>query len=166
MGHRLNVTINLNNSLPSDAEQIRSLFNFTASRYDRQFWDIGNGSASGTTINLNTSTGLVANYFKGLTVRDGSGNERVIVASSSGSLTTLTSVATNFTANNMKIIAKPSHPTIIGVSFDTDINGIEYFNIANNTFGIERELTVGSQIIQLNLTSVFSNASIRNQAVI
>lgn len=164
MGHRLNVTINLNNSLPTDSEKIRTLLNFTASRYDRQFWNIGGGSGSGSTVNF-SDTNLPNDYFKGLTVVDHVGKERTIIASTPTSITTLAPLG-SWNATSQKVIAKPSHPTIIGVSFTDNSSNIEYYNISNNTFGIERELTVGNQIIQLNLTGVFALATISNASVI
>jgi hypothetical protein len=93
------------------------------------------------------------------------GKERTIIASTATSITTLAPLG-SWNATSQKVIAKPSHPTIIGVSFTDNSSNIEYYNISNNTFGIERELTVGNQIIQLNLTGVFALATISNASVI
>jgi hypothetical protein len=157
MGHRLNVTINLNNSLPTDTEAIRNLLNRCASRYDRFFFPIAGVSVSGGSQLSFTNTGLATDYFRALTVQDGSGKQRLIASSTATTLTTASPLGDWNTSNNF-IVAKPSHPTIIGVSFDNTDANIKYFNLASESFGLNRELTVGNSIIQMSLTGVFSDA--------
>lgn len=165
MGHRLNVNINLNNATPADTEAIRNLLNQCASRYDRFFFPLSGVSVTGDKTLSFTSTGLASDYFKALSVQAGDGKQRLIESSTATTLTTVSSLGTWNTTSNW-IIAKPSHPTIIGVSFDNDPSKMQYFNLASETFGLNRELTVGNSIIQMNLTGVFADAEIHSNIVI
>ena len=162
MGHRLNVNINLNNATNADTEAIRGLLNKTASRYEREFYNVNITSVSTDTITI-TDTGLPNNYFKGLTIEQG-GDQFLIKSSTATTITTTTNSV--FSAGSAVIIAKPSHPTIIGVSFDDNVNNIKYFNLASEAFGINRELTIGNQIIQINLTGVFADNLLDSNIVI
>jgi hypothetical protein len=161
MGHRLNVNISLNNSLPTDTEAIRNLLNRCASRYDRVFFNFPSGisSVGATTFTLPGSAPAVANYFKALTIKNVTLNQEALIltygSNRQGTMTTTSSWQTN---HAFQIIAKPSHPTIIGVSFDNSDANIKYFNLASESFGLNRELTVGNSIIQMSLTGVFSDA--------
>lgn len=165
MGHRLNATISLNNSLPSDTEAIRNLLNRCGSRFDRFFFGISGVSVAGGSSLSFSSTGLPSDYFRALSVQDGGGKQRLIESSTSTGLTTVSPLGSWNTANNI-IVAKPSHPTIIGVSFDNDPAKMKYFNLASESFGINRELTVGNSIIQMSLTGVFAEAEIDSNIVI
>ena len=165
LGHRLKCDINLNNALPADTEAIRELLNRTASRFDRGFWTIGSTTTTGASTLTFSNTGLPADYFKALTIEDGSGAQRLILSSTATSITTVTPLGTWNNANNL-VVVKPSHPTIIGVSFDNTDGNIQYFNIQSDSLGINRELTVGNQIIQLSLSGVFAEATMNSNIVI
>jgi hypothetical protein len=165
MGHRLSCRINLNNASNADSELIRNLLNLTASRFDRGFWTLAGVSASATTITF-TNTGLPTNYFRGLTARDGTGNQERLIISSTATSVELASAVSTWQNSGTLIIAKPSHPTIIGVSTDNNDANMNFYNIANNQLGIRRELTIGNQIIQLSLTGVFSEPTIKENIIL
>lgn len=165
LGHRLKCNISLNNALKSDAEAILELLNLTASRFDRGFWTFESIGVSGTNTLSFANTGLADDYFKALTIRDTEGRERLIASSTATSITTVTPLGT-WENNNNTVQAKPSHPTIIGVSFDNNNANIQYFNLQSDTFGINRELTVGNQIIQMSLTGVFAEGTMNSNIVI
>ena len=165
LGHRLSCNINLNNALPDDTEAIRQLLNLTASRYDRGFWTLGSTTTTGASTLTFSNTGLPTDYFKALTIEDGSGRQRLIASSTATSITTVTPLGTWNNASNL-VVAKPSHATIIGVSFDNTDGNIQYFNIQSDSLGINRELTVGNQIIQMALSGVFAEATMNSNIVI
>lgn len=174
LGHRLKCDISLNNALRTDTLAIRELLNLTASRYDRGFWTLGSTTtvADGDDNKLiyDEAPVLPVNYFKGLTVEDGSERQRLILSSTATSdgeiiITTVTVLGDWNNASNT-VWVKPSHPTIIGVSFDDDVVNMQYFNIQSDSFGINRELTVGNQIIQMSLTGVFAEGTMNSNIVI
>lgn len=176
LGHRLKCDISLNNALRTDTLAIRELLNLTASRFDRGFWTLGSTTTivdgSDNKLEVTSATVFPVNYFKGLTVEDGSVDkrQRLILSSTATSggkiiITTVTVLGTWNNANNL-VVVKPSHPTIIGVSFDDDVVNMQYFNIQSDSFGINRELTVGNQIIQMSLTGVFAEGTMNSNIVI
>lgn len=166
LGHRLKCDISLNNALPDDTEAIRELLNLTASRFDRGFWNIGSTTTTGANTITFSNTGLPTDYYKALTIQDGNGLQRLILSSTATSITTVTPLGGSWNNANNLVVVKPSHPTIIGVSFDDNEVNIQYFNIQSDSFGINRELTVGNQIIQISLTGVFAEGTMNSNIVI
>ena len=155
-GWRASCRINLNNSLASDAQEIRTLLNRTSNQFDRQFYP----ETGTTTISSVTSTSFVISgavptndYYKGLSVYNVTRNQwRVILTYNVSRVATTTSQQWS-NGDNVIVFARPNFSTIIGVSPSTG-SAIEYYNLNSGQFGIERELTVGNQIIQLNLEGV------------
>ena len=170
MGHRPQCRINLRNTLPSESEAIRSLLNLFSSRYDRIFWNFSGGisSVSGTSATLPSAAPNVSNFFVGTVLRNHTlGQERVIIAYSSSRIATLDSSVSGWSSgHNYRVMVRPNFPTILGVSTDDTSGNISFYNIDSSTFGINRELTVGNQIIQLNLTGVYSEQEIKSGHVI
>ena len=54
----------------------------------------------------------------------------------------------------MRVVARSNYPTVLGVSLDNTDANVVYCNLLDGSFGIERQLTVGKQVIQLSLTEV------------
>ena len=169
MGHRPQCRINLRNTLPSESEAIRSMLNLFSSRYDRIFYNFGSISGvSGTTATFPSAAPPVNNFFTGTVLRNHTlDQERVIIAYSSSRIATLDSSVSGWSAgHSYRVMVRPNFPTIMGVSTDDSTGNISFYNIDSSTFGINRELTVGNQIIQLNLTGVYSEREIKSGHVI
>lgn len=155
-GARASCQINLNNSLSTGATAIRTLLNKCWNQFDRQFYpETGDSGISGATTTTFTLTGGVAtaNYYLGLSVHNVTKNQwRVITGYTSARVVTVPTMAWENT-DKVIVYARPNFPTIVGVSPSAS-EAIEYYNLVSGRFGIERELTVGNQIIQLSLEGV------------
>jgi hypothetical protein len=162
MGYRTFCTIDLNNSLPSKSSGILTLLNLFTSQYNRSFFTTTIDSVSGTDVTppVVTIVGGVAttDYYTGLIVRNTSRGDqtRTIISYTSGGVATLDSPFSGW-ANDDNIVVEvpPSIPTVMGVTADSTNSNYMFFNLDSSIFGINRQLTVGNQVISIDLRGLF-----------
>lgn len=157
MGYRTFCTIDLNNNFPSKSSGILTLLNLFASQFKRPFLSTTITAVSSPNV---TIVGGVAttDYYTGLIVRNTSvsNQTRTIIGYTSGGVATLDSPFSGFANGNNVIIEVPaSIPTIMGVTADSTNSNTMFFNLDSSIFGIHRQLTVGNQIISIDLRGLF-----------
>lgn len=169
MGWRSEVTVSLDNSTPANSSSIRALLSLMSSQYTRTFFTTTIGTVSGNTIVI-TNGVQIDNFYQGLVViNDTVSFEQAKILSYVGStrVATLDRFPTWASGNNMRVVARSNYPTILGISPDATqvtVNGkIIFCNLLDGTFGIERQLTVGNQVIQMNLTEVERKQNINDE---
>jgi hypothetical protein len=168
LGFRAQASLDLNNSFPSSATIIRSLLNKLPSQYNRLFYP-NTGSVSAGTTDVGTKNVVITggvqidNTYTGLDLYNSTQDEtrRITAYTGSSRVATLDSAIAGWANGNaIQVLVPPSYPTIVGVSPDADTANIEYFNVTSNTFGIQRELTIGIQSINLELRGVLRKETV------
>ena len=157
MGYRTFCTIDLNNNFPSRSSGILTLLNLFTSQFKRPFLSTTITSVSSPDV---TIVGGVAttDYYTGLIVRntDVSNQTRTITGYTSGGVATLDSSFSGWADDDNVVIEVPaSIPTIMGVTADSTNSNYMFFNLDSSIFGIHRQLTVGNQIISIDLRGLF-----------
>ena len=169
LGFRAQASLDLNNSFPSYSNTIRALLNKLPSQYDRLFYPNSGTVLSGTTSVSNktvviTSGVQVNNTYTGLNLYNLDTDETRRITNYVGSTRVATLAGENLTGwgsgDEIQVLVPPSYPTIVGVSPDANEANIEYFNVSSNTFGIQRELTIGIQSINLELRGVLRKETV------
>jgi hypothetical protein len=164
MGWRAIANVDLNNSTPAEATKIRTLLNLMQSQYDRQFYP-ATGNVNLGAISLINNTVVItdgstnAQAYTGLNLYNATRDEtRRITNYTSGRVATLQGDISSWSsspADSIRVIVPPEYPTIIGLSPDTNGSNLEYYNIqGGSNFGINRELTIGTQSISIGLRGV------------
>jgi len=163
-GYRLLVSFDLSNIYDSaDQTAWRTLFGLLAGQYDRTVWTTtANGAGAGiTSLVLQSDAPTTDDYFNNLYVTSLSGGDVKITDYTGASRTcTLASAKTWLSGDGITIKARPNFQTLIGLSVTDDAADIIYYNLDSNLFGILRELTIGRQVITVNLRSVDRSATI------
>ena len=168
MGFRTYARLDLDNSYPSDASKILTLLNLLPSQYNRIFANKkqSDGTNLVTTSVLTSTTftsaglGTLGNdYYNGLLVYNSTKNQTVPIVDYTSSTTTVTISGdiSSWTAgggDSIQILVPPSIPTLIGLTADSTNANIMYFNVDSSIFGISREITVGNQVISMNLRGI------------
>jgi hypothetical protein len=151
MGFRTYANLDLDNSYPSDSSKILTMLNLLPSQYTRIFANKkqNDGTNLVTTSVLTSTTftsaglGSLGNdYYNGLLVYNSTKNQTVPIVDYTSSTVTVT------------ILVPPSIPTLIGLTADSTNANMMYFNVDSSIFGISRELTIGNQVISMNLRGI------------
>lgn len=175
MGFRTYANLDLDNSYPSDSSKILTLLNLLPSQYTRIFANKkqSDGTNLVTTSVLTSTTftsaglGSLGNdYYNGLLVYNSTKNQTVPIVDYTSSTTTVTISGdiSSWTAgggDSIQILVPPSIPTLIGLTADyvspkplPDSSSMMYFNVDSSIFGISRDLTIGNQVISMNLRGI------------
>lgn len=162
MGWRTKVDVFLDNSTSTHSSTIRALMSLMSSQYARTFFTTTVGTVTGNTIVI--TNGVQTNdFYNGLIAVNDTLGQSIQIVSYVGSsrVATLASTPSWVAGNNMRVVARSNYPTVLGVSVDnTPVtpgvppDNMVYCNLLDGSFGIERQLTVGKQVIQLSLTEV------------
>lgn len=153
MGFRTFASIDLDNSYPSSSSNILTLLNLFPSQFKRPFLATTINSVSSPNVTIVNGV-ATADYYNGLLLRNADrGDEtRRIVDYASNGVATLDSAFTGWQNDDDVVIeVPPSIPTIMGITADSTNSNYMYFNLDSSIFGIRRELTVGNQIITIEL---------------
>lgn len=168
MGFRTYANLDLDNSYPSDSSKILTLLNLLPSQYTRIFANKkqSDGTNLVTTSVLTSTTftsaglGVLGNdYYNGLLVYNSTKNQTVPIVDYTSSTVTVTIAGdiSSWTAgggDSIQILVPPSIPTLIGLTADSTNANMMYFNVNSSIFGISRELTIGNQVISMNLRGI------------
>jgi hypothetical protein len=168
MGFRTYANLDLDNSYPSDSSKILTLLNLLPSQYTRIFANKkqSDGTNLVTTSVLTSTTftsaglGSLGNdYYNGLLVYNSTKNQTVPIVDYTSSTVTVTiagdiSSWTSGGGDSIQILVPPSIPTLIGLTADSTNENMMYFNVDSSIFGISRELTIGNQVISMNLRGI------------
>lgn len=153
MGFRTFASIDLDNSYPSSSSAILTLLNLFPSQFKRPFFATTITAQSSPNVTI-VSGVATADYYNGLLLRNvdrGDETRRIIDYASNG-VATLDSPFTGWqNGDDVVIEVPPSIPTIMGITADSTNSNYMYFNLDSSIFGIRRELTVGNQIITIEL---------------
>jgi hypothetical protein len=163
MGWRAVANLQLNSTTKTEAEIILKLFNVMQSQYHRLFFPesgtttfSAKSDVSKTVTITNGST--TANAYTGLDLYNITKDDRYRITNYTAGRVATVDGDINLWAidsDTIQVTVPPSYPTIIGLSPDTSDNNIEYFNIeSGSTFGIQRQLTIGTQSINIQLRGV------------
>jgi hypothetical protein len=160
MGWRAIANIDLNNTRPAQATEILKLLNVMQSQFNRQFYPqtgtVNAGTASSSTVVI-TNGVQINNHYTGLILFNTAENEGYKITDYVGStrVATLNGNTSTWSGDPIQVLVPPAYPTIIGLAPDTNDNNIEFYNIeSGSTFGIQRELTIGTQSISFQLRGV------------
>lgn len=163
MGWRAVANVDLNNSRPAEATKILTLLNSMQSQYNRLFYPASGSVAAGTTSQVNKTVVITNgvqnnNYYTGLDLYNLDRQQTRRITNYVGSTRVATvsgDIGSWVAGDQIQVYVPPAYPTIIGLSPDTNANNIEYFNIqGGSSFGINRELTIGTQSINIQLRGV------------
>lgn len=158
-GHRARITIALDNSLPASSAQIKTLLDAFSSQYERTAYVVRPaGTVTNTTVNI-ANTDVVANgFFVGTVLKNIDASAPLVRVTAYNGVTGIATVSpnTNGWSNNVNVdvTLQSNIPTVFGISTDDDPNNIIYCNLVSSVYGIQRELTIGSQIISMDFTGV------------
>lgn len=166
-GHRLIIDLALKNTSSSETSNIKSLLDLVPSQYERF---VVSTNIDGTpTHNVATNTSVVdigiditnaSNAYQGAYVRNIDQNDttfrctRFSVGPQRFDLRGNVLASNWASTNTLNVVLYPDKPTVIGISTDSNVSNIIYCNLISSTFGLERELTIGNQIISMSLRSV------------
>lgn len=155
MGFRSVARIDLNNSRPASSSAILTLLNLFASQYKRIFYSNTLGTTTSTTVVLSGAV-TTNNYYKGLLVFNSTLNQTRTITDYDGAtrVATLSSPVSWSSGNSFQVIVPVSIPTIMGITVDATNNNYLYFNLESSVFGVQRQLTIGDQLISINLRGV------------
>jgi hypothetical protein len=108
----------------------------------------------------NAPNALANDFYKGFEVNQGS-TEKYIITAYNGTTkqATLSGVPT-FSEGTINVRVPNSMNVIARISPTTNIGDGEYYNLVDSVYGVQRELTIGSQIISLNFRGVERKDSI------
>jgi hypothetical protein len=159
MGFRTFANIDLDNSYPSSSSKIITLLNMFPSQFKRAFFATTITSvASPTTVVTIVGGASQNNYYTGLLLRNstrGNATRRIVNYNGSTGEATLDSTVTNWQGDdNVVIEVPPSIPTVMGITADSSNSNYMFFNLDSSIFGIRRELTIGNQIISIDLRGI------------
>jgi hypothetical protein len=155
MGFRTYAVVDLDNSYPSASTNILALLNNFASQFPRAFFTTTITASTSTTLTFNSGV-ATTDYYTGLLVRNTTlGQTRTIIGYTSGRVATLDSPTTEWAiGNNITIQVPPSIPTLMGITSSSANSNYMYFNLDSSIFGVSRQLTVGNQVISIDLRGV------------
>lgn len=163
-GYRIKIDISLRNTTSSQSAAIEDLLSLTSSQYRRTVVEttLSSSPVTGSSIDLNlgaTSPNTTDNVYQGAYIYNASNTSSNVYRISSYVGSTTTAVAPETivgygTGDVVNVSLYRNKPTLIGVSVDNTTSNIVFCNFVEGSFGIERELTIGNQIINMQLTSV------------
>jgi hypothetical protein len=155
MGWRTKVDVFLDNSTSTNSSTIRALMSLMSSQYARTFFTTEVGTVAGDTIVIADGV-QTDDYYNGLIAVNDTLTESIRITDYDGAsrVATLASTPAWVAGNDMRVVARSNYPTVLGVSLDDTDANVVYCNLLDGSYGIERQLTVGKQVIQLSLTEV------------
>jgi hypothetical protein len=156
MGFRTFANIDLDNSYPSSSSKIITLLNMFPSQFKRAFFATTITAVSSPNVTIVGGV-ATANYYTGLLVRNASVSDqtRRIVSYGANGVAVLDSPFSGWAnGNNIVIEVPPSIPTVMGITADSSNSNYMFFNLDSSIFGIRRELTIGNQIISIDLRGI------------
>ena len=174
MGYRDTMTIDLNNSYGGQSQDLRAMLNLLASNVERTFWPQPNEGRDITDISGQSVTieGESVNFndFQNLYLRNGSDIVR-IVSNTSGLNPVVTvdddaDISTWEVGDRVAVVLPIGMPRLIGASTDNNEGNIGYYNLTDGVYGVNRELTIGNQLIRLDLRGIGRRNNIPNKIVI
>jgi hypothetical protein len=157
LSYRPTLSIDLNNTYGTSATNLRTLLNKLSGKYVQDFFAVttdGTGTGS-TTLVLTSGAPATDDYFNGMRVSGLTGGD-VFITDYVGATRTATLASARDWTNALALTVKvlPNLPIVLGVSIDDDTANIIYYNIMGGVYGIERQLTVGSQRVSMGLEAV------------
>ena len=158
-GYRARVSLALNNSSPADSQKIRQLMERLSNQFNRTVLQT-TGTSSNTTaivISHGVQGASDADYYKGLIavlVSDPTVQALVTAYNKDTQTLTVSEPMGTLSAAPILLVARPNLPSVVGVSADGTDGNIIYCNLVGGTFGIRRELTMGLQNINMELTEI------------
>ena len=161
-GYRARVSLTLNNSSPADSQKIRQLMERLSNQFNRTVLQSGATGMDTTSIVITNGVGgssdpTLTDYYKGLVIvnDDTPANQALVTAYNEATQTlTVSEPIKTSSSGNVSLVARPNLPSVVGVSADGTDGNIIYCNLVGGTFGIRRELTVGLQNINMELTEI------------
>ena len=158
-GYRASISLALNNSSPADSQKIRQLMERLSNQFNRTVLQSGATGMDTTSIFItNGVTGANdADYYKGLIVvnDDTPANQALVTAYNKDTRTLTVSEAIKASSSgSVSLVARPNLPSVVGVSASSNVGDIIFCNLVGGTFGIRRELTIGLQNINMELTEI------------
>jgi hypothetical protein len=161
LSYRPTLSIDLDNSLGTPATNLRTLLNKLSGKYVQDFYT---GTTSGaeaspsSTLVITTDlpdTSAFNDYFNGMRISGLTGGD-VFITDYVGSTRTATLSATRTWADAAAVTVKvlPNLPIVLGVSMDNTDGNIIYYNLTSGLYGIDRQMTVGRQVINFDLEGV------------
>ena len=166
-GFRLKIDIALRNTTNAQTSNIKSLLDLVPSQYER--FVVATNIDGTPTHNVATNTSVVSigiditnisNAYQGAYVRNIDQNDTTFRCTRFSVSPQKFDVQGNVLSNSwgdtntLNVVLYPDKPTVIGVSVDNTTSNIIYCNLISSSLGIERELTIGNQIINMSLRSV------------
>jgi len=166
-GFRLKIDIALRNTTNAQTSNIKSLLDLVPSQYER--FVVATNIDGTPTHNVATNTSVVSigiditnisNAYQGAYVRNIDQNDTTFRCTRFSVSPQKFDVPGNVLSNSwgdtntLNVVLYPDKPTVIGVSVDNTTSNIIYCNLISSSLGIERELTIGNQIINMSLRSV------------
>ena len=170
-GHRIIIDIALKNTSNAETSNIKSLLDLVPTQYERFVVATNiNGPPSVdatenySDIPLGTEIVNNSNSYQGAYVRNIDASNTTFrciryFTSGGGNPQTMR-LQGNVNAvswsdqDDLNVILYPDKPTVIGVSTDSNVSNIIYCNLISSSLGIQRELTIGNQIITMSLRSI------------
>ena len=160
-GYRASISLALNNSSPADSNTIRQLMERLSNQFNRTVLQSAATSVGATTIGLSSGVGgssdpSLTDYYKGLvcvSVADQTSQALVTGYDELNKQITVSSEVTPLTSGVL-LVARPNLPSVVGVSASSNVGDIIFCNLVGGTFGIRRELTIGLQNINMELTEI------------
>ena len=158
-GYRARVSLALNNSSPADSQKIRQLMERLSTQFNRTVLQTTGTSSNTTAIGISHGVqgASDADYYKGLIavlVSDPTVQALVTAYNKDTQTLTVSEPMGTLSAAPILLVARPNLPSVVGVSADGTDGNIIYCNLVGGTFGIRRELTVGLQNINMELTEI------------
>jgi len=166
-GFRLQIDIALRNTTNAQTSNIKSLLDLVPSQYERFVvaTNINGTPTHNTVTNVSVITlgdNIVNNQnaYQGAYVRNIDQNDTTFRCTRFSVSPQKFDVQGNVLSNSwgdtntLNVVLYPDKPTVIGVSVDNTTSNIIYCNLISSSLGIERELTIGNQIINMSLRSV------------
>jgi len=166
-GFRIRIDVALRNTTNTQTSNIKSLLDLVSSQYQRFVisTDISGAPTYNATTNISevtlaTDISNYSNAYQGAYVVNIDKNDtkfrctRFSITPQKFNLQGNVNASSWANTDNLNVVLEPDKPTIIGISTDNTTSNIIYCNLISSTLGIERELTIGNQIINLSLRSV------------
>jgi hypothetical protein len=168
-GYRAMCSIDLKATYGTNATKVRQLLNWMSETGvgSRRMLTTTFSYVDDNIIVLTEAPNALANdFYKGFEVNQGD-TEKYIITAYNGTTKQATlsgdptfAEETGGTPNDINVRVPNSMNVIARISPTTDIGDGEYYNLVDSVYGVQRELTIGSQIISLNFRGVERKDSI------
>ena len=158
-GYRASISLALNNSSPADSDTIRQLMQRLSNQFNRTVLQT-TGSSSNTTaivISHGVQGASDDDYYKGLVAvlaSDPTVQSLVTAYNRTSQTLTVSEPMGTLSSAPILLVARPNLPSVVGVSASSNVGDIIFCNLVGGTFGIRRELTIGLQNINMELTEI------------